>query len=340
MSSSQNNYSQTPTNQVEEVMPDVLRCFVDWIQSQEPNEQKAHRILRALGRESYRKIDYRQNQRCFTAKDIAAAAGELTTKDPTKWLNWPKTELYWKARERSVIDLALNRGLKFYPRPKRNSTQGGPGNEATYQIVAEPIPENGSQPESVVLSTDGGPIQYEVSQPGEVKITWFARPIFRRGELWLSGWGRWLALGGMFGTIMGVVLLIFAIYFSLISPRPVTTKELALIIAMIGIPTWVWFEVVCPWFRLFDDRIKPASSLVLALGEKDAQVEVLRENDLRVVRFVRYSSTCSICGATVYLDDGSPDFPRRMVGRCSESPREHIFSFDRVTRMGRVLRGP
>lgn len=124
------------------------------------------------------------------------------------------------------------------------------------------------------------------------------------------------------------------------SPRSITTRDLAGLIAMIGIPAWARLEVISPWFRLFDDRIKPASSLVLALGEKDAQVEVFRDNDLRVIRFVRYSSTCSICGAAVDLGDGSPDFPRRMVGRCSESPREHIFSFDRVTRMGRVLRGP
>ena len=39
-----------------------------------------------------------------------------------------------------------------------------------------------------------------------------------------------------------------------------------------------------------------------------------------------------------YLKDGEPDYPRRLVGRCHESPREHVFSFDRVTRRGCVLR--
>jgi hypothetical protein len=342
MSTSPDNQPLTPANPVEVGTPaDVIRCLVDWLKENGPSEQKAHRILSALAKESLKAAEHGIDNQ-LTAEEIAIAAGEnpwTYTKSQNEWIDWKDTvETYWNVKKPDVIQFAVNRGLKLYPRPHKNSTSGR--YKATYRIVAEPIPENGAQLESVVLSVDSGPIRYEISEPGEVRLSWFARPIFGRGELWLSGWGRWLVLGWMFGTIMGATLLIIAIYFSLMSPRPITTIELALIIAMVGIPTWVWFEVVYPWFRLFDDRIKPASSLALALGEKDAQVEVFRDNDLRVIRFVRYSSTCSICGAAVYLDDGSPDFPRRMVGRCSESPREHIFSFDRVTRMGRVLRGP
>ena len=53
---------------------------------------------------------------------------------------------------------------------------------------------------------------------------------------------------------------------------------------------------------------------------------------------MKYLGECPICGAEVLLDKGEPDFPRRLVGRCQESPREHIFSFDRVTKAGMKLK--
>ena len=90
--------------------------------------------------------------------------------------------------------------------------------------------------------------------------------------------------------------------------------------------------------RLFDDRIVLAHDLLVNFKEKPAQFELLKDDELRLIRLVRYSASCPICGATVYLEDGAPDHPRRLVGRCHESPREHVFSFDRVTRRGSVLK--
>jgi len=89
--------------------------------------------------------------------------------------------------------------------------------------------------------------------------------------------------------------------------------------------------------RLFDDRIVLAYEPLTNIKEKSAQLELLRDGDLRIIRLVRYTASCPICGVTIYLEDGAPDFRRRLVGRCYESPREHVFSFDRVTRRGRLL---
>ena len=44
-----------------------------------------------------------------------------------------------------------------------------------------------------------------------------------------------------------------------------------------------------------------------------------------------------ICGAKVQVDSGEREFRGRLVGRCQESPDEHAFSFDRVTRSGKAL---
>lgn len=39
----------------------------------------------------------------------------------------------------------------------------------------------------------------------------------------------------------------------------------------------------------------------------------------------------------IKLDRGEADFPRRIVGRCEEHPREHVFSFDRMLKRGELL---
>jgi hypothetical protein len=39
----------------------------------------------------------------------------------------------------------------------------------------------------------------------------------------------------------------------------------------------------------------------------------------------------------VKLDRGEPDFPHRIIGRCEEHPREHVFSFDRSSKRGVLI---
>jgi len=344
MSQTPNNYPQTTANPVEEVAPEVIQCFVDWLNTEGPSDLKAYRILSALGQESLTKKAFSQEKRRFTAKDIAVATGVSQEKDATRWLNWTLTvENYWNPRERGVIDFAMNRGLKFYPTIRRNSTPGGPGNETTYEIVAEPIPENGvkSKTENFEKTkVDWEPIRYSRSDPSEVKLSWWGSMIFRNGEFHLNRWKFWLMFCWLFSVVTVAVLFVYLSFLSFITPKPITTQVISTLIMMILIPLLAWYEAIRPLSRLFDDRIKPMSDSMLAFKERDAQMEVYREGDIRVIRIVRYSSVCSICGADVYLDNGSPDFPRRIVGRCAESPREHVFSFDRVTRRGSVLRSP
>ncbi len=342
MNASPDNQPQTPANPVEGGMRDVIQCLTDWLKENGPSEQKAHRILSALAAESLKKADYRDDQRLFTADELMEAAGEgpkMNKKTPNDWLDWKGTvEKYWEARKEQVIRLARKRGLRCYPELKRNSPKGR--HKATYGIGAAPIPEDTSGLETMGSLETSDRIYYERSAPGEVDLIWWAQPIFREGKYRMTGWRRWLIVSWVVGFIAFVTLFVIAIYLGFIMPMPVTTREIASLIAMIGLPFWAWLDVVKPWFRLLDDRIAVASVSFLAWAEKPAQIEIFQEEDERVIRFVRYTATCLHCGASVYVDDGSPDFPRRLVGRCSESPREHVYSFDRVTLRGAVLRCP
>ncbi|PZN81962.1 MAG: hypothetical protein DM484_07305 [Candidatus Methylumidiphilus alinenensis] len=146
MNQTTDNYPQTPANPVDPVdgvMPEVIQCFVDWLEVECKSDQKAYHILKAMAQESLSRKTYSQDKRRFTAKEIALLTKGSMDMDATKWLNWNKTvEKYWNSRKKGAIDFARKRGLKHYPMIQRNSTSGGQGNEATYEIIAKFISEN------------------------------------------------------------------------------------------------------------------------------------------------------------------------------------------------------
>src|SRR5690606_21981786 len=91
-------------------------------------------------------------------------------------------------------------------------------------------------------------------------------------------------------------------------------------------------------WRLINDRLILAGGLWLKWGEGEHQFEVARDaNNSRTIQIVRYTGTCPICSSTLELAHGKQQFPGRIVARCRESPIEHVYSFDRITREGVAL---
>lgn len=94
---------------------------------------------------------------------------------------------------------------------------------------------------------------------------------------------------------------------------------------------------VYPFYRLLEDKIIPAPG-ILQLTVPLGHVVVLRqeEND-RVLRMVRYTATCPICGGNVEIEKGRRQHRGRLVGQCTRNPIEHVFSFDFITGSGRRI---
>ena len=91
-----------------------------------------------------------------------------------------------------------------------------------------------------------------------------------------------------------------------------------------------------------DDPSLPEKMAIMVFGDDEDGVvldcEQGREGRTAIV-IRRYVADCPICDAeTVMLARGGAEFPGRIVGRCRNSPREHVFSFDRVTLEGAPLR--
>jgi len=340
MNTNKDNLPQTPAIPDAEDWSQTLDCLDEWLKAREPCEEKPHKVLRALTQETRKKIGKDAAQRRFTARELAAATGE-NPPDATKWLNWKNAvERYWNTRSGELIDLARCNGVRFFPSPRRNSTAGGPGNEATYELEMLPLPFTETQPQNSIVQPAGqaDTIIYEVTNPNQIKLSWWARIIFHKGQARMGTWRSRMIIGWVMTMLVMTMLVSVATYLALLTPRPLTSKDLAALFSVVALPLGVWILVLQPWYRLLNDRIVGAAESILSWREKHAQLELFTDRDTRQIRVVRYSSTCATCGAAVYVDDGSPDFPRRMIGRCSESPREHVFSFDRVTRSGEILR--
>lgn len=169
--------------------------------------------------------------------------------------------------------------------------------------------------------------------------TWIGRLLFPKDRMPTSSWQwriyRWYVL---------VLVLFFLLVACLISVMIFNGKGLGanqvvgLLLLGVGGLFLSWNLTFVPFARLIDDRINIASEYWAGGGES-SQVELVRTGDGEVdVQFVRYSAMCLVCGSKVEVVDGKSEFHHRLIGRCRESPREHVFSFDRVTRTGFPIR--
>jgi len=274
MNASKDNYPQTPAIPDEEDWRSALNCLEEWLKSREPCGQKPHKVLRALAQETRKKIGRNEAQRRFTAREIVAAAGESPA-DSTQWLNWKNAvEKYWSTRSEELIELARCKGERFFLAPHRNSTPGGPGNEATYELEMLPLPFTETQPQKSIVQPAGqaDTIIYEVTKPDQIKLSWWARIIFHKGQARMGTWRSHMIIGWVMTSLVMTMLVSVTTYLALLSPHPLTSKDLAALFSVVALPLGVWILVLKPWYRLLNDRIVVAAESILSWREKHAQL--------------------------------------------------------------------
>ncbi|WP_419834521.1 hypothetical protein [Endozoicomonas atrinae] len=97
-------------------------------------------------------------------------------------------------------------------------------------------------------------------------------------------------------------------------------------------------------YRVVDKRVAMAPDWMILTSREYWLLEYRREMDKdgdyshRRIALVLYSGDCPVCNGSVQIARGGFHFPGRLVGRCAESPVEHVFSFDHISKVGRPLR--
>jgi len=139
---------------------------------------------------------------------------------------------------------------------------------------------------------------------------------------------------------LGVYLVV---WLTLSQQQAIPPNRILVLVATTAAAGYFAWIMVSGVGRLGDKRIIMAPDIVIGFREYGVQLELTRIDSTpgaaSRLGLVRYAATCPICGAKVQVESGGREFHGRLVGRCQESPDEHVFSFDRITRSGINLRG-
>lgn len=316
---------------------ELANCLLDYLDAH-GGRGKAFEFLGALAREIQRNAQQGKSPEIGTkALYLALNGNQPDPERASQWVSeaWKRWSQIAEERRAGLEDFARNKGLEAYPWPDRiGDGKGGAGRSTMYMLRAEPLSED--------ASTDHAPSSADIRYIRETtpKPAWWARWFFT-GEVRLTGWRLALYL------FPAVALLLFSLFLALLTwlefthvPN-LTPGRIVVSVVTVGALGYLTWRFVEGMLRLGSKRIIMAPDWLIGFHEFGVQIELTRGDgtpESRRMHLVRYASTCPQCDARLLVDSGDKEFHGRLVGRCSESPDEHVYSFDRVSRSGRALR--
>lgn len=281
----------------------------------------------------------------FTPKELLEKVTEIgflkklpKESDTSDWVlkHWNNLEKEIEQRKGHLQEVASRHKMEFYPWIGKEESAGGPTNHSLYYLAAKSFAD-----QEVIDSK-----QYPCPEGGlhYVQESLSSIPIWAR---WVSGFvlRGWQKYAFLLPVVVVALLGLFifdALLFQGLHGKISVVTWLSQVLLVVGLAVWVYSA---PLYRVVIHRIVMAPVWMTPLKETNVQLE-LKKIDTdpetgqasRELRLMVYSAQCPVCSARVEVESGGFEFPFRLVGRCIESPREHVFSFDHVTRTGSPLR--
>lgn len=242
---------------------------------------------------------------------------------------WKDLEALWVKKENGIAQRFNALGLTGYP--KIHKTRGGGGGIVNrYSLRLEPAKPPYNQPELLEnLSEDK--LEYFEDDVDELKG---AAKLFASGFL-LSGFRKWLFLGVMMLITLNMLVLLFV--FSLGISQQETFGQVVRFIGAFVFILWVEWSLFGAFIQVVDNRVQVAPWWTQPWSFNGDWLFVFEKNkpaSPNIIKLKRYTAKCSTCGGVVRVHKGGFAYPGRLVGRCDNSPREHVFSFDHYLRIG------
>ncbi|HNA87597.1 MAG TPA: hypothetical protein PLB04_18630 [Nitrospira sp.] len=298
-------------------------------------------VLAFLAQETIQHLDEGKNPR-FNNIAIQHAVAGSNKGEASSWLSpiWKKLVTQTlPSREEGLQAFAREHGFTEYPWVCKLESPGGAGNQTLYFIEARQLPVARTERAPTIdrAKSDITYIPVEYFEP-----SWWARWFFGKDRS-ADGWRKAIVVWLPFVSFITYAIFgVLGLYVLGQGTKPVSAQDLVSF-ALIALVAWFALRAMNWCSRLVDDRIVMAPESMVGFKEFGVCLELAKPANApkevrHSLRLIKYAAECPICGAEVLLDRGEPDFPRRIVGRCQESPREHVFSFDRATRNGSRLR--
>ncbi len=325
----------------QEYAPEALaKCLVSFIELLS-SDKKIHRFIHEIAKQTINKSKAGQDTsittkelflELFSGQNEANASSVLAN----IWKNISKLQDEVSVR---LTEHAVNEfGLDVYPWIEKIDSDGGAGNLVRYRLIGIKVNKSevaGPNPYRDKIAHD---IEYTAVQDFKPSL---AAKIFFGKSNEIIGYKKWIMIFIPFLLMIIYLLMIVALLYLLKQQTLATVSFYHLV--LLAASVWFLLNKVKRFERFTDDRIIIASDFFMSWGEIAIVQELVTVEDqnknflYKKVQLTKYAALCSICNAKVELTKGEPDFPRRIIGRCKESPREHVYSFDRVTKLGNKL---
>lgn len=253
---------------------------------------------------------------------------------------WKKLEVLWQSKSEGVNQSFHDEGFIKCPIIVRNEG-GGTGRPTKYRI--EWIDANDQslekcRPDDVQYNPSSIPSVRYICE--DIKDPNFLAKIFAKGYL-LSGWRKRIYLVALLGPVILALIVAWltVLEIALSNGMVATNVSSGSSIASNLIIIFAVFITLNPLFQL-----KAKGVLLAPWWMQSVEEERLLEFrnpprfETKNIKAVSYSATCPICEGKIFAKSGGLEFYGRIIGRCNNSPLEHIFSFDHVSRRGVYLR--
>ncbi|MGV3581661.1 MAG: hypothetical protein ACO1N8_05080 [Methylophilus sp.] len=317
-------------------------CLLSYLKLQ-PTEKAEIKLLSVIARLTIQKIESGTDT-VINSKEIFLEmfpAGDVKDTSAKLANIWKKIPNFQAEIRNRISEHAVNEfQLDVYPWVEKIDSDGGAGKLVKYRVVGIAINKAEIASPNIYRELLAHDIEYTAVQ--DFQPSWLARLLFDE-KYEITDYKKWIMI---FYPFIQMLFYLFMIVVLLIALRNETLADLSFYKVSILIAAfWFFISKVRRFERFTDDKIIIASDYFMGWSELTLLQELVTvkdENDnflYKKVQLTKYVGICPICKAQVELNKGEPDFPQRIVGRCKESPREHVYSFDRVTKFGNMLRG-
>lgn len=329
------------------LLKDAALCALKFVETYTGNDAKTKRYkaLKALAELTLADLDAgKPVQECeYLVLDILEKTkAQYTDYESGKSsINRHLKELTKKlpSHEEMLKDLAKENKYSSIPSFDFEASRGeGSGNYTTHFI--EPVVLDETELSEAPQQTPEGAIKYYLETVEN--LPWWVR--------WLNNYELTDRRMRFIAGLMILALVLSLVLYVLFMVVFLNNQSSGLHIIKSFLSTSVSILLIMWPFRLLylcvTNRIIVAPILMQTNDGSNAQIECvttekIRESTgkpIRKLRVVSYASKCPLCQSRIELESGGKEFHQRLIGRCSESPIEHVFSFDRVLKIGWPLR--
>jgi hypothetical protein len=152
----------------------------------------------------------------------------------------------------------------------------------------------------------------------------------------LKGWGFWGFILVPICSVLGIPLLIFSL----------SLFQSSIYTLFVIVCVYVLWRLGYIIYELMEKGVAKAPDWMVRISDRNALFAVSRENSTdkekrkaKIIELITYEAECPICNDIILIERGGKEFNGRYVGKCTLAPKEHVFSFDHVTKKGKYFRG-